>query len=161
MAKVTLICGMLCTGKTTLAGHICAQTGAVLLSCDALMLALFPEDNLGAEYETYAARAKEYLLTRAEELLARDVDVVLDWGFWTRAERASTAARFSVAGIQTEWLFTDVSVQTWQQYIETRNQSIKNGCTSDYLIDEGLLCKAKARFEPLSDYEMKLYATFS
>ena len=67
MAKVTLICGILCTGKTTLAGRICDKTGAVLLSCDALMLALFPEDNLGAEYETYAARAKEYLLTALKD----------------------------------------------------------------------------------------------
>lgn len=47
MAKVTQICGMLCSGKSTLARKVCAQSGAVLLSCDELMLSLFPEDGLG------------------------------------------------------------------------------------------------------------------
>ena len=158
MAKVTLICGSLCTGKSTLAKRICAETGAIRLSCDDLMLALFPDDGLGAEYETYAARAKEYLLRRAEELVAGGVDVVLDWGFWTRAERKATAERFAARNISVHWLQTDITEATWLQYIESRNHSVKNGSTADYMIDEALMYKAKMLFEPMTEQEKNLYA---
>ena len=161
MAKVTLICGMLCSGKSMLARKVCAQSGAVLLSCDELMLSLFPEDALGEMYETYAARAKEYLLLQTEKLVRADVDVVLDWGFWTRSEREYMARRFASAGIAVEWMQTLVDQNTWETYIESRNESVKNGSMKEYLIDEALRSKALARFEPLTEDELKLYARFS
>ena len=161
MAKVTLICGTLCSGKTTLAKRICEETGAVRLSCDDLMLALFPDDALGAEYETYAARAKQYLLTRAEELCAAGVDVVLDWGFWTRAEREATSRRFAARKITVQWLRTNLNEDTWQQYIAARNLQVKSGLVKDYFVDDGLKSKALTHFETLTDDELKLYATFS
>ena len=161
MAKVTLICGMLCSGKTTLAKRICEETGAVRLSCDDLMLALFPDDALGAAYETYAARAKQYLQTRTEELCAAGVDVVLDWGFWTRSEREATARYFTTKKVAVRWLQTPLDEDTWQQYIAVRNRQVKSGFVKDYFVDEGLKSKALAHFEPLTDDELKLYATFS
>ena len=44
MAKVILTCGKLGCGKTTYAKRLCAERGAVLLSADELMLALFGQD---------------------------------------------------------------------------------------------------------------------
>ena len=105
--------------------------------------------------------AKEYLLLQAEKLVRANVDVVLDWGFWTRSERLGIAQRFASAGICVEWMQTNIDQSTWEAYIESRNQSVKNGTAKDYLIDNGLRSKALERFEPLTEDELKLYATFS
>ena len=71
MAKLILICGKLCSGKTTYAKTL----PAVTLSVDELMLSLL-DPFLGEMHEVYTARAKDYLLRKAEELLENGVDVV-------------------------------------------------------------------------------------
>ena len=158
---VTLICGTLCSGKTTLARSICRQTGAVLLSCDELMLAMFPDDGLGNEYETYATRAKAYLLQQTEALAAAGVDVVLDWGFWKRAEREQTAKRLAAKGIRVEWKETCVDEETRKAYVQARNRCVENGLIKAYFVDKALFDKALRLYEPMQEDEWKIYARFS
>ena len=44
MAKLVLICGKLCCGKTTYAKRLAKEIQAVRLSCDDIMLSLFGKD---------------------------------------------------------------------------------------------------------------------
>ena len=58
MAEVILICGKICSGKSTWAKALCRESGALCLSVDELMLALLPE-RLGdpaAQFPSAAAK---------------------------------------------------------------------------------------------------------
>ena len=83
---VHLICGKLCSGKTRYAGKLQALTGAVCLSCDEIEYDLFHHE-LGERYDAVAADIKRYLHKKAVEIARAGCPVILDWGFWQRAER--------------------------------------------------------------------------
>ena len=67
MAEVILICGKICSGKSTWAKALCRESGALCLSVDELMLALLPE-RLGDLHDEVAARAQGYLLRQAARI---------------------------------------------------------------------------------------------
>ena len=77
MAEVILICGKICSGKSTWAKALCRESGALCLSVDELMLALLPE-RLGDLHDEVAARAQGYLLRQAACIARAGVPVVLD-----------------------------------------------------------------------------------
>ncbi len=153
MAKVIMLCGMVCSGKTTYAQVLRHQIGAVCLSCDELMLALFTEP-MGEDYETALTRAKGYLYTVARQLVQMGVTVILDFGFWSRRERDEVKAMFAEHGIHTELHYIKVSAQRWEQNIAARNEACRNGMVSAYPIDEGLLHKCLTRFEEPTSAEV-------
>lgn len=154
MSKVTLICGKICSGKTTLANKIRAEEGGVLLSCDELMLRLFPK-GAGDMHDEIAGRVKAYLYSKAEELLANGVDVILDWGFWTRRERDYVNNFFRERGAHVRWEFIDIDGSTHIGYILDRNNMVLAGKCMDYYIDEGLFMKARYLFQEPDDEEIK------
>ena len=86
MAKVIMTCGKICCGKTTYARKLEEELGAVVLSIDEVMLALFP-DGAGEMHDAYALRTEQYLLSLSLKILESGTDVILDWGLWTRAQR--------------------------------------------------------------------------
>ena len=58
--------------------------------------------------------------------------MVLDWGFWTRAEREAV----------------EISDSDWRRNIASRNAAVAAGKTTDYAVDSGLLEKLESLFEP-------------
>lgn len=149
MAKLILICGKLCSGKTTYAKTL----PAVSLSVDELMLSLL-DPYLGDLHEVYAARAKAYLLQKTEELLANGVDVVLDWGFWKAAERKAIRERFSRLGHVVELHYLAIPNDVWEARIEGRNQAILRGEVQAYHVDENLRNLFESLFEPPEEGEI-------
>ena len=143
MAKITLFCGKICSGKS----HIAKSYKGVPLSCDELMTRLFPEP-LGDAYEAASARSKAYLLDLAETLASGGVDVVLDWGFWFREERAATLHRFTERGFDAELVYVEPTPERRAANIAARNAAVAAGDSSVYEADEGLLEKCDRLFEP-------------
>ncbi len=139
MSKAILICGKLCCGKTTYA----AQFDAARLSCDELMRTLWPE-GAGEAHDVFAARTQTYLLKKAAELVRLGVDVVLDWGPWTRAGRETVRNYFTQRGIPFELHYIHVDEAEWHRRIAKRNAAAGPDV---YFVDEGLLAKFEARFE--------------
>lgn len=146
-ARAILLIGRICSGKTTYARELMKQERAVLLSADALMQTLFPEP-LGERYDVYATRCIAYLYRQARELVAAGVTVILDFGFWTRADRA--AAVEALSGIPLDWCYLSPPEDEWRRRMAQRNAAIEYGHAScdDYYVDDGLLRKLAARFEP-------------
>lgn len=154
MAKIHLIYGRLCSGKTTLAKELAALEKAVVLSCDELMLAIFPEDGLGNSYEEISTRAKEYLWKKAFEMNAAGVNVILDWGFWTKSAREDALSRCRERNIPFVRHLIDIPDEEWHRRIEKRNQAVRLGLRQDYLVDEGLYKKFFSRYEAPSRDEV-------
>ncbi|MBE5803869.1 MAG: ATP-binding protein [Clostridiales bacterium] len=152
MAKVIMLIGRICSGKTTYARRIETEEQAVRLSCDELMQTVFPEP-LGDRYDMYARRCIHYLYHLGRQLVLDGVSVVMDMGCWTRGDRREAAAFFR--DVEVDWRYLDVPREEWQRRIACRNRAVAEGRANldEYYIDEGLLAKADALFEPPAQEE--------
>ncbi len=145
MAKAILICGKLCSGKTTYAKELCAKQGAVLLSADELMLTLFGQ-HCGEKHDEYAEKTQRYLFEKSLEIMQNGVDVVLDWGFWTKAARRRAWTFYASRDIPCEVHYLDVDEITWRARINNRNRKVSDGAAQAYFVDEPLLKKSESLF---------------
>lgn len=152
MASVILICGRLCCGKTTYAEKLRGSRRAVILSADELMLSMFGPD-AGADHDKYASRAHSYLLSLAASVVGAGVDVILDWGFWTRCSRDEAKEYFRSRGILCELHYIDVGEDEWRSRISRRNADVERGAAA-YFVDEGLTAKFCSLYEPPADDEV-------
>ena len=151
MAKVIMTCGKICCGKTTYARKLEEELGAVILSIDEVMLALFP-DGAGEMHDTYALRTEQYLLSISLKILESGTDVILDWGLWTRAQRNRLRAYWAEHGVENEIHYLRVGKAEWDRRIRKRNGQ-QAGDPSAYFVDEGLLRKVESLFEEPSEDE--------
>ncbi len=147
MAEIIALCGKICCGKTTCARRLCREKRAALLSMDEVMLALFPP-YLGDRHEEIAARVRAMLLAKAEELVGVGVNVVLDWGFWSRAGRDDLRAFCRERGIPCQFRYLHIDETTWRERVAARNRAVEAGETAAYLVDANLAAKCAAAFEP-------------
>ncbi|MBR2957566.1 MAG: ATP-binding protein, partial [Clostridia bacterium] len=152
MAKVFLICGKICCGKTTYANKICAENNAVLLSVDEITLALFGQ-YCGDKHDEYVERTEKYLLNKSLELLENNFNVILDWGFWTKAERESAKEFYKSRNIECELHYNNISDETWKSRLHKRNNAVLANETSAYYVDENLAAKFNSIFEVPSEKE--------
>lgn len=123
MATLHLVCGLPGSGKSTLARRLEADEGAVRLTSDEWLLAL------GADGYDETARAAVDALQwdLAQQLLGKGVSVILEPGFWTRAERMAFRARAAGLGAHSRLHFLDVSRDELVRRIEARNADLPPG----------------------------------
>ena len=153
MAKVFLICGKICCGKTTYAQKLCNENNAVLLSVDEIMLALFGQ-HCGDKHDEYVERTEKYLLNKSLELIENNINVVLDWGFWTKAERKSVKEFYKSRNIECEFHYIDISDETWKNRLNKRNIAVLAEETSAYYVDDNLAAKFASIFEVPNEAEI-------
>lgn len=158
MAKVILICGKLCSGKSAYAEKLRRETGAVLLSIDEIMLPLFGL-YAGEKHDEYAEKTKKYLYDKSVEILHAGADVILDWGFWRKDERAAAKAFYGARNIPCTFHCLDVSDGVWKERIEKRNREIAAGNIIAYPVDENLAAKFASRFEAPDKEEIDVWVT--
>lgn len=153
MAKVIMVCGKICSGKSTYAEHLRKQNNAVLLSIDEIMLAMFGQ-YVGEMHDEYVARTEKYLFGKSLEIIESGINVVLDWGVWTRSERAEARDFYKSRGIAYELHYIDISDAVWRERIAKRNKLISEGSLDAYYVDENLAAKFGTIFEPPTDKEI-------
>lgn len=151
MAKVILICGKICSGKSTYAEQLRVQNHAVLLSTDEITLALFGQ-HCGDKHDDYVERTQNYLFNKSLELIAVGINVILDWGFWLKEERDYAREFYNSRNIEYEFHYIDISDETWKARLKKRNNAIIDGETNAYYIDDNLAEKFASIFEvPYAD----------
>lgn len=155
MAKVIMTCGKICSGKSTYAARLRKELGAVLLSIDEIMLGLFGQ-HAGEMHDEYVSRTEKYLLSKSVELIESGINVVLDWGAWTRAKRAEVRDFYDSRGIGYELHYLEVSDEIWKERIKKRNIAVSEGNADAYYVDENLAAKFGAVFEPPAYDEVDL-----
>lgn len=156
MAKLILICGKLCCGKTTYAKKLAKEIQAVRLSCDDIMLCLFGKD-LGDKHDEVAQRVQNFLIHQAVEVYEADVSVIVDFGFWRKAQRENVTTLYKQQGITPEWHYIDIDDETWKRNIAKRNAAVTKNETLDYYVDEGLAHKCETLFEKPQPNEMDVW----
>lgn len=157
MAKIYLICGKICCGKSTYTRKLREEIGgAVVLSCDELVQNILGGD-LGDKHDEITDKVRAYLLRKAFEIVrpngssvsndSNDTsgsNVILEWGFWQQAYREKIQQEIKEAGIDYEWHFIDVTDERWAKNIKKRNAS---GAKDEYFVDDGLKEKCEMLFE--------------
>ena len=86
MAKVFILCGKICSGKSTYSQKLRKDKKAVILSVDDITLTLLGQ-NGGNTLDVYVEKLEQYFFQKSVEIVETGINVILDWGFWTKAER--------------------------------------------------------------------------
>lgn len=143
--KLHIICGFVGSGKTTLAKKLEKQYKAARFSTDEWMIGLFDfNGNFGKKYIQTKKLCKEFIWKLSKRLLLSGQDVILDFGFWSRKERALYRKRARSIGAKTILYFLDVPYGLLKKRIASRNRKIKKG---DFFITEKWLNKWADHFE--------------
>lgn len=121
--RLVLLCGLPGSGKTTEATRIAHEYPAVQLTSDRWL------SDLGFDGWDTAARERVEKLqwSLAQELLQLGLHVVLESGFWSRAERNCFRARAREIGALVELRFLDVPVAELNRRLERRNADVPYG----------------------------------
>lgn len=154
MPKVLIMCGKICSGKSTYAEKLKLENKAVILSVDELALALF-ENQAGEKLDFYVETLKEYFLKKSLDIVEAGADVILDWGFWTKKERDYAREFYDSRNISYQFYYMNVGIDEWKKRILKRNQEIKREQLEAYPIDKGLLSKVEKMFEEPDRKELK------
>lgn len=146
MAKVILICGKICSGKSTYGEGLRRRENAALLSIDEITLSLFGQ-HCGDKHDEYSERAQDYLFRKSLDLIEVGINVILDWGFWSKEKRDFARKFYSSRNIKCEIHYIDVSDETWAARLEKRNNAVLTGEVNAYYVDENLAAKVVPLFE--------------
>ncbi len=149
MATAHLLHGFIGAGKTTLARRLEARHAAVTFTPDAWMAALFGPDPPAAQFARHAQTIKDQLHPTWSRLLRLGVDVVLDYGFWTRAERDEARRRVADAGAVSRLYRLHIPDADALTRVSLRNLADPAGLQ----IPPGAYEALRARFEPLDPDE--------
>jgi predicted kinase len=156
VATIYMLCGKVGCGKSTHAMRLKAQTGAMVLSCDEMMLSIFDE-YMGDDFRQAYDKCTGYLYKLAEELISIGVDVVLDCGFWARQQRKTVRDAFVEKGIATKLCYVKADEATITRRLTKRNEDIDAGLVKAYHVDENMRALFDARFEEPSADEVDEY----
>jgi predicted kinase len=155
VAKVILLCGKICSGKSFYSNIIKQKENAVILSCDEIVYELFANE-LGDRHDVMVNKIKNYIYKKTEQVVNSGLNVILDFGFWSRIEREKISKKWEEKNILYEWHYVSVSDNTWLKRIKHRNTLVQKNMCSDIYVDEGLLKKMNSLFEPPCSEEIEV-----
>lgn len=136
MNKVILICGKMCSGKTTYSRSLIKKYPAVLLSQDEITTIFFGSYG-GAEHYVVIDKTREYLFNKSLEIVESGIDVIIDLGFWKQVERQEAILFYEKNNISFEWHYVDASNDVLLKNLNKRNHEIETGQqTSSYYFPE-------------------------
>ena len=142
MAKIMLICGKICVGKSTYSKKLMFEQKAVRLNPDELMKT-FCGEFLGDRHEDVLHQTLNYIYKKAIEIYTTGINVIIDSGFWQRHYRDEANQYFIEHNITPEWHYVDINNDLWLKNIEKRNKEVERGISEDYYVDEYILDKFK------------------
>ncbi len=155
MTILHLMVGLPCSGKSTRAKQLEAETGALRLTPDEWHIQLFGDDVADPDHDRRHDAVEALMWRVASVALQKGIDVILDFGFWARVEREDFAARAAALGAMTKIHFMDVPRDELLARLARRNAEAPEHA---FIIPESDLLGWMARFEPPTADELAVIA---
>jgi predicted kinase len=152
MAVLHLMVGLPGSGKTTWARAIAAETGAVRFTPDEWHIRLFGADFPHPDHDRRHDAVEAIMWDMAEVLLERGLDVILDFGFWSRAERDDFRSRAAGLGARCHIHYAAVNETELLARVAARNTAAPPAA---FIIPEAMLRQWAAVFEPPTGDELE------
>lgn len=153
MSTIHLLHGLPGTGKTTFARRLAADTGAVRLNHDEWMTALYGHNPPAEHFADYHDRILALIWQMTAEFVARDIDVILDHGFWTRASRDQARAKAAELSAACRLYALVCPPAVADARVLQRSTELKSGVLD---INQAALDIFRTRYEPLAPDEEHL-----
>jgi len=127
MATLFLICGLPGAGKTTLARQLEQDRPALRLCPDEWIAFLLADPADGVELDRLRTPVETLQWELARRALVLGVDVVLEYGFWSRDERRYFRTQAEALGAQVELRYLEVSRDELWARLSKRNANLGPG----------------------------------
>ena len=150
MATLHLMVGLPCSGKTTLAKKLEQDLGAVRFTPDAWQLQLFGQDAEHPDHDERHSKIEALQWQLARQLLTKNIDVILDFGLWTRLERDNLKTKAAALGVRTKLHYLDVPLEVLFDRLGKRNKHLG---TESFYIPRDMFKQWLPLFEPPDDDE--------
>lgn len=128
MATVHLISGLPGSGKTTYSKKLASRADAVHFSLDTWLITAFGSyeiENIGHEEHVRRVHAcRELMWNLAPEFLERDVDVILDDGFFLRKDRRKVIEMANKENAKTKIHYLKNPLPTLRKRLRERNSHL-------------------------------------
>jgi predicted kinase len=159
MATLHLMVGLPGSGKTTLARQLETHYSALRLTTDEWHISLFGHDYWDhmtasdeAEHDARHEAVEALMWDVAARVLVLGVDVILDFGCWTRRERDEFRARAEGLGADFRIHFADAPEEVLLERLEARNDRHGEGA---FFIPKTKLREWMQMFEAPSPEELE------
>ncbi len=152
MATLLLMCGLPGSGKTTLAKRLEREREALRLTPDEWIARLFGQSLTPPALDWCRDPVEAVQWGVAERALRLGVNVVLDFGLWSRAEREEFRARAARLGAASELHFLDVPRAELSSRLAARNAELPPDA---FLVTEAQLEAWWNVFEPPDADELR------
>lgn len=154
MAIAHLISGLPCSGKTTYAVGLKADANCVLFSLDRWLITAFGRYSIASvgheEHTRRVLACRELIWDAASEILRRSVDVILDDGFFLRANRMQYVKMAGAVGAGVKIHFIDTPIGTIRPRLDDRNAHLPR---FNFHIDPETLIGFAGLFEVPTEHE--------
>ncbi len=120
MAEIHLLCGLPGSGKSTWAAAR-VREGAVVFNPDEWMLRLFGPHMPREVFDARLAACLELIYEQTVRLSSLGLEVVVDAGYWTCAQRRGAAARLGSCGATLTLRWFDVPIGELRRRLALRN----------------------------------------
>lgn len=153
MPKLILMHGYIGVGKTTYARTLAETSGAVLFVADDWMVHFYGQNPDVANFGRFYQNVQSMIWMMAQDFIKRGHNVILDCGFWKRAERDEYRARAKAldAVAQIYQVTCDDQLAKARALARTYDES-----NSNMFIDENAYEILKKDFEALDDDEDRI-----
>lgn len=124
MPTLFLMCGLPGSGKTTLAKQIEREDLALRLTPDEWIVRLFGDSLAPPTLDWCREPVEAVQWSVTERMLSLGINVILDFGFWSRAEREDYRRRAALLRARSEVRFLDVPRRELLARLSARNAAL-------------------------------------
>jgi predicted kinase len=148
IARMFVMIGLPCAGKTTRARELASAWSALRLTPDEWMIPLFGQEQPGGKRNVVEGR----LIWLALSALRIGVNVVVDFGVWSKDERSALRALAASVGATSERVYLQVDEE--EQWRRVQARSVTDAATS-YEMTKADLEGWRRTFQPPDETELE------